>query len=628
MTRLVHCDEWQPIGIKDFEDNALKVVRATKHFSVIAGPGAGKTELLAQRACYLLQTGECISPKRILAISFKRDAAKNLKDRVNERCPLKLSTRFDSLTFDAFAKGLLDRFRDGIPELWKPSHNYEISFLTYRTIPDFFATLGNPPPQVATMAELQAVRHNTFEKEHIVGVPLPMNGLSANNAASWAAHIWWQKSLSGGVKSRLTFPMIGRLVELMLRANPLICAALRATYSHVFMDEFQDTTRVQYDLVKTAFGSSNAILTAVGDNKQQIMRWAMAMEDPFGELENDFGAERVVLVRNYRSSPELVRMQHHLAVAVDPASAHVTSMVDTMVPDDACAIMEFDTPETEAYYLAQKIVDGMKAYNLKPRDFAILVRQKPSDYESTLVAALRGVGVKARVEIELQDLLTERLTTIIIKFLRFGASTRAAGYWTECHKILAHVRGVYLEDERDGKSLNDDLGSFHRIFNRRLKQIPDSTDQVKELLRIVVRFVGIDNIKLLYPEYRQGAWFDEVLDSIARFIAPICQNHKTWSAALDEFEGLDSVPIITVHKSKGLEYHTVIFVGLDDSAWWSFRSQPEEARSTFFVAFSRAKQQVRFTYCEQRGGRSEIASLYGILRAAGVPTHKILDGGG
>jgi superfamily I DNA/RNA helicase len=76
---------------------------------------------------------------------------------------------------------------------------------------------------------------------------------------------------------------------------------------------------------------------------------------------------------------------------------------------------------------------------------------------------------------------------------------------------------------------------------------------------------------------------------------------------------------MTIHKSKGLEYHTVIFIGLDDSAWWSFNPHsPQESHSTFFVAFSRAKQRVIFTYCKQRGARGNISSLYEVLEEAGV----------
>jgi superfamily I DNA/RNA helicase len=71
---------------------------------------------------------------------------------------------------------------------------------------------------------------------------------------------------------------------------------------------------------------------------------------------------------------------------------------------------------------------------------------------------------------------------------------------------------------------------------------------------------------------------------------------------------------------KGLEYHTVIFVGLDDDAWWSFANDALEATAGFFVAFTRAKQRVVFSYCAARGGRRKIAALYDLLTKAGVKT--------
>jgi superfamily I DNA/RNA helicase len=95
---------------------------------------------------------------------------------------------------------------------------------------------------------------------------------------------------------------------------------------------------------------------------------------------------------------------------------------------------------------------------------------------------------------------------------------------------------------------------------------------------------------------------------------------KDWASALDTYEGLHAIPLMTIHKSKGLEYHTVIFVGLDDGAWFNFGKQSQEETAGFFVAFTRAKQRVVFTYCAQRGTRAAIAPLYDLLKQAGVQT--------
>ena len=99
-----------------------------------------------------------------------------------------------------------------------------------------------------------------------------------------------------------------------------------------------------------------------------------------------------------------------------------------------------------------------------------------------------------------------------------------------------------------------------------------------------------------------------------------------------EIVGADSIPIITVHKSKGLEYHTVVFMGLEDSALFKFSEQTDEEMRTFFVAFSRAKKRVLFTFCDRRikkgkgsgrQSRDNIGELYALLESAGVEAESI-----
>ncbi len=630
LVRRVHPEDWVPVGVDELEANAMTVVRSTENRSVIAGPGAGKTELLAQRAAYLLQTGASAAPQRILAISFKRDAASNLAARVRQRCHRRLAGRFDSMTFDAFAKGFIDRFGQSLPDLWRPSPDYEIMFPNDRSYREYLQqSLGAPPKSVGNYADIMALTVKQFERNHLFGSPLPVDGWLAPSPGEWAAYQFWQSSLRDGRKSYLSFPMIGRLAELLLRVNPMAGDALRLTYSHLLMDEFQDTTPVQYDLVRTIFLGANTIVTAVGDNKQQIMRWAMAMDDPFAVLDADFKAAWTPLYNNYRSSPELVRIQHVLAQALDTKSVKPVSKTTDLIGGESCAIWDFSTPEREAKRLAAFVASEMKARDLGPRDLVLLVRQKAADYTAALQPAFSAVGIPLRNEagqvgaIMLQELLAEEASELFISVLRLALTARAGRHWTECQEVLGALRGIGPDDEVEQARFAKELDAYATRLGGHNRAAPTTQVAARRLVDDVLGFIGRDRLSAAYPAYAQGDWLEKVLASVAIHLAQSAANAHDWSAVLDAYEGHDAIPLMTIHKSKGLEYHTVIFVGLDDGAWWSFAADQIEATAGFFVAFTRAKQRVIFTYCARRGARAKIAALYELLAKAGVQTLKI-----
>jgi superfamily I DNA/RNA helicase len=152
---------------------------------------------------------------------------------------------------------------------------------------------------------------------------------------------------------------------------------------------------------------------------------------------------------------------------------------------------------------------------------------------------------------------------------------------------------------------------------------PTAEPSARKLIDEVIGFIGSSRLVATNPGYGQGDWLEKVLTSAATHLAHSGSEASDWSTALDSYEGLHAIPLMTIHKSKGLEYHTVIFVGLDDGAWWSFSADQVEATAGFFVAFTRAKQRVVFTYCARRGARTKIATLYELLAQAGVKTFKI-----
>jgi superfamily I DNA/RNA helicase len=89
-----------------------------------------------------------------------------------------------------------------------------------------------------------------------------------------------------------------------------------------------------------------------------------------------------------------------------------------------------------------------------------------------------------------------------------------------------------------------------------------------------------------------------------------------WPEVLDEFEGLGQLALMTIHKSKGLEFHTMIFYGLDSQTWWSLTPDRTEELNSFFVAFTRAKQRAFFTLCTERG--QAVSWIEDLLAPAGL----------
>jgi superfamily I DNA/RNA helicase len=625
LRRHIKPEEWKPAGIDALEDNALDVVRSPNNRSVIVGPGSGKTELLAQRASFLLQCGISPRPQRILAVSYKRDAAFNIAKRVSARCHPEQAHRFDSFTIDAFAKSLVDHFGQALPSEWRPTPDYEIAQARDPIVRDFLRSLA-PPVSVGTYADIMAITVKGFEKQWVVPLPLASRPVAKPSPGAWAADQFWEAWLRRGPRSFLTFAMIGRLAEHLVRTNPMVRQALQLTYSHLFMDEFQDTTQVQYDLVKAIFLGSQTVITVVGDNKQQIMRFAMAMDDPFTPYEADFQAQRTPLKNNYRSSPDLVRIQDILARAIDTKTITPVSKSAAAVVGNSCEVWDFQSVAAEATYLAANVASEMKKYGLKSRDFCILVRLRAAEYMKILEPAFTARGVQLRNEAEmigevaLQELLGETVSEIVVALLRVATVPRAGRYWSDCLEAVCFIRGLALDDDAARAKIATALDKLSVDFAAARPAPVASQAEAEAVVTTLLDFVGYQSIVSTSPAYRQGDWLEHVVAAVILHLEASCRGAATWSEALDIYDGEQAVPLMTIHKSKGLEYHTVMFVGLDDGAWFAFQSQTKEEMCGFFVAFTRAKQRVIFSYCAARGQRTAIAPLYTLLKSAGVQT--------
>ena len=607
---LIISDNWKPDGVDDLEPNAWTALREIQRSVLVtAGAGAGKTEFLAQKAAYLLQTGLCPAPKRILAISFKRDASHNLEDRVRKRCSPEQSRRFSSYTFDAFAKSLVDRFRAAIPAPWSPPSDYQILMPKDRDYEPFL--------------ERSKVNRENIEnlKRAIAGV-----GNGTDEEISSAAEKYWHAQYKHK-PVLLSFPMIGCLAGFLIKNNPLVLKALRLTYPVVFLDEFQDTTEAQFRLLCSAFDDGRTIFTAVGDDKQRIMEWAGAMPDAFARFEEKFKAQRISLISNYRSHADLVRIQHAIACRIDSNVTPPKACGELSVEGDIAAIWEFENQDEEGECLARWIHTEVQKGVLNTHDIAILARMRVNDVENKLSQPFGACGLKLRNvarevgHIAIQDLLCEDLTQILLPLLRLGAMERSPENWNTSLQNMNFLEEINPDDEPAQQRLLQRLGNFVDKMRMKFLKLNVTPRTTTEFEREAFDFVGEEVLRRSFPAYRRQSDFERVKNGFTLLLKECAGSAETWSEVLDAFEGLGQIQLMTIHTSKGLEFHTMIFYGLDNKTWWRLEPCRTEELNAFFVAFTRAKQRAFFTLCTQSGGPvewiEELLASVGVQRIKG-----------
>jgi len=525
---MIKPDRWQPADGFKLEPNAMTAVRETqRNLALTAGPGAGKTEMLAQRADFLLRTGACRYPQRILAISFKVDASRNLKDRVRKRCGYELATRLDSHTFHAFAKRLIDRFRP---------------VLTGNDALDADYTIGKLRVQ----------------------------------------------------RRQINFEDMVPLAVQILRSSQVARNAVRQTYSHVFLDEFQDCTKDQYQLIQDAFLGTGICLTAVGDTKQRIMGWAGALEGIFHDFAKDFNARPLNLYQNFRSQPRLRRMQNAMVKLMDPKAA---------VPDADLAgagglvkVLEFQDSQQEAEALAEMIQEWIDDEGLPPSEIAVLVSKQLELHADRLMAELETRGIPFRNEQDLQDLSAEPAARVIVDFLSVVTGEREPDAYGRLMDVLL-VTGL------DEDAVYEQRARWHRFIDDARERVRHggaeamNTGALRKLADEFLELLGGEVMAALSADYEHGNRLDEVIAQTFDRIRELLNRDEDAARALARFSEDGAVRIMTIHKCKGLEFDSVIILGVENETFWG---KLEEERSAYFVAISRGKRRLYLTTAKLR----------------------------
>lgn len=525
---MISSEQWLPADGLTLEPNAMKAAKEQeKCLALTAGPGAGKTEMLAQRADFLFRTGTCRYPKRILAISFKVDASTNLKERVKRRCGSELASRFDSYTFHAFAKRIIDRFRIVLTGDDALSENYSI---------------GN-------------------------------------------------RKITG---TQITFNDLVPLAIEILKTSNIARNVIRQTYSDVFLDEFQDCTDLQYELIKLAFQGTSARLTAVGDTKQKIMGWAGALEGVFETFAQDFSAEPLNMYRNFRSKPRLLRLQNRIIQNLDPNSV----MPEELLRGDEGEILlcEFENDVEEAKSIVERIREWISNEKIPLHEIAILVSKQAESYAAVIMKNLEEKNIPYRNEQQLQDISTEPITRLIIDYLLYFYGDREPQSWLRLQEQIL----PFVDDKELEFSKHHYLQDF--IINQKkiIKKSESTSGRFtcwRQVMSSFLEQLSIETITALSSDYESESRLREIVNSTTTKIQELLEKESDLIKVLKSFLDDQAIRIMTIHKSKGLEFHSVIMLAVEEETFWGDK---DAERCAFFVGVSRAKQRLLITNSKER----------------------------
>lgn len=610
---LVSPEDWRPTPGISLEGTALEVVKSNASMSVLAGPGAGKTELLAQRAAFLLNTGLCPPPKRILAIAFKVDAARNLQDWVQQRSEPEAARRFESLTLHAFAKRTLDQFREALPPSLRPSPNYKIIFPNRDSWNSFQQKHGADYPEV-----------RTFNAGQLANVAMALPDFDSDELGSRVRirRLWWSECLQS-VPSALSFDMVMILATHIVRTQEIVKNAIASTYTHVFLDEFQDVTGQQYDLVSEIFKDAPAVVTAVGDSNQAIMGWAGALPDIFNKFDDDFTAANRKLLFNFRSNSRIVDLINDLSklfADTEPVRTE-SARREAGFPPDAVEGWIFPTRAAEGEGLARFVQESLaEDPGLGAHDFAILVRLRADAVEARLAPYFAAQGLRLRNDarslgpLTIQDLVKEPVFHFMTALLKMAHGVREGSPFQVCRDILASLEGIDLATDRGTARSLRLVQELVAGATALTKGAHPAEANFIELAQIAFPNERREQFGRTYKDYQNREYLDSIIVASVSFFAECGTEVASWAAFIDNLEGRGAVKLMTIHKSKGLEYHSVIFTEFNDEAFWNNTDDV----NVFFVALSRARERIRFSLTRDASGFQNVSQFIRVLRESGV----------
>ena len=533
---------------------------------VLAGAGTGKTRALTHRIAHGVQTGE-VDPRRVLAVTFTTRAAGELRGRLRGLGVEHVAAR----TFHSAALRQLRYFWPSVVGGEPPT-----------VVSHKAALLAESASRCRIRLDRSALRDLASEVEW---AKVSRIAPEAYAAASEPAHRVMPSDLSADDVARLyrayedvkrgraliDFEDVLVLTAAMLADDDAMARQVRASYAHFLVDEFQDVSPAQYRLLELWLGNRRDI-TVVGDAAQTIYSFTGSTPTYLTQFTQRFPDATVVrLVRDYRSTPQVVDLANRLIAAAQGAPREWTLTLQSQLPDGPSpTLSSYDDEPAEAAAIALQIAK-LRETGIAPRDIAILYR------------------VNAQSEVFEDALATADIPYVVRGSERFFDRT-------EVKQAVTLLRGAARASDADSAEmpLHDQVITVLSTLGF-TATAPAAQGAARERWESWAALVALaDELVARTPDADLVTFVQELDERLTSQHAP----------------SVDGVTLSTLHAAKGLEWDAVFLAGLSDGtvpiSYAVTDEQREEERRLLYVGITRARRHLAVSWAAARspGGRA------------------------
>ena len=591
---------------------------------IIAGAGSGKTRMITYRIAYMLEQG--IKESEILALTFTNKAAKEMSERIKSLTGLKLKGLTAS-TFHSFGLGLLKQYIQYL--------GYKNNFTIYDTN-DNMALLK----QVIVSLDLELSNYNLYSLLSTFSDVKTGRIQGFQNKDGAANQIYQEWLLSQKAYNVVDFDDLILLPIRLFEKRPDVLEKVQERYRYIMVDEFQDTSLLQYKFI-SMIAKKYRNICVVGDDDQSIYSWRGANYRNIQSFEEDFPERREFkLERNYRSTGTILEAANNLIVHNKERKSK--KLWTDGEEGSRIYLISSEDEDDEAFMIADGIKKRHEKNGIPYSEFGILVRT--NSLINTLENALMENGIQAQVSgassffdrKEVRDLICY-LKIIVntdddVSLLRIINTPRRSIGRTSVEKLRAYA-------DKKSISLFDAMTEFAYAADSPVKgksqenlktfssqvlgwQEENKNNRKAKLLSDIIDAIGYK--EMLYEEYPdKPKLIDAKMRSLEFLIGRLSRFEKNNpDATLRDYLNIMSIDsrdtedkddgkvnLMTMHASKGLEFDTVYLAGVEDNIIPSSRALEEdprnidEERRLFYVAITRARKELNISYCEKRKDR-------------------------